>query len=195
VLNGLRPLVFITLPSLLLAACGSGEKDAELIEGEVPQTAALTAAARAAASPAGKGNCAEIAGYTMAWAAKMPASFPVYPRANVQEAAGTDEGGCALRNHVFDFAGCLPARLAGFPRDQLCQLLALLADFVGEAADQFDARVQWLRGPCRPGTPRPADGFIDVAKLAPPHFLAGGGIMGDEQFVRHVLGKTSDQPA
>lgn len=173
-LNGLRPLVFITLPSLLLAACGSGEKDAELvaggadpalsealadqimvdpdlasqneqasggrmagggtalpaeintpeeisaarqqalkmvggtgrmlvapvaelIEGEVPQAAALTAAARAAASPAGKGNCAEIAGYTMAWAAKMPASFPVYPRANVQEAAGTDEGGCALR--------------------------------------------------------------------------------------------------
>lgn len=32
-LNGLRPLVFITLPSLLLAACGSGEKDAELVAG------------------------------------------------------------------------------------------------------------------------------------------------------------------
>ena len=32
-----------------------------------------------------------------AWAAKLPAAFPVYPRGNTQEAAGTDEGQCALR--------------------------------------------------------------------------------------------------
>ena len=35
--------------------------------------------------------------YTSAWAAKLPAAFPVYPRGNTQEAAGTDEGACALR--------------------------------------------------------------------------------------------------
>lgn len=70
---------------------------ARKIDGQVPEHAALTAAARAAASSADKGNCAQIARYTMAWAARMPASFPVYPRANVQEAAGTDEGNCALR--------------------------------------------------------------------------------------------------
>lgn len=57
----------------------------------------LTAAARAAASPSGDGDCAARASYTMQWAARLPEAFPVYPRGAVQEAAGTDEGDCSLR--------------------------------------------------------------------------------------------------
>lgn len=49
------------------------------------------------AAPAGNADCAELAQYTMQWAARLPAAFPVYPRAAVQEAAGTDAGDCTLR--------------------------------------------------------------------------------------------------
>jgi len=63
--------------------------------GAMPADAALTAAARAAAG--GQAPCAAKVTYTAAWAAKLPAPFPVYPLGAVQEAAGTDEGGCALR--------------------------------------------------------------------------------------------------
>jgi hypothetical protein len=65
--------------------------------GKLPADSQLTAAARAAASPGGKGDCSAKAQYTAGWAAKLPAAFPVYPKGAVQEAAGTDEGGCALR--------------------------------------------------------------------------------------------------
>ena len=65
--------------------------------GGMGESVALTAAARAAASPGIDETCAEGATFTAAWAAKMPATFPVYPRAAVQQAAGSDEGGCALR--------------------------------------------------------------------------------------------------
>jgi hypothetical protein len=65
--------------------------------GPPPADSQLTAAARAAASPGGKGDCSAKAKYTASWAAKLPAPFPVYPKGAVQEAAGTDEGGCALR--------------------------------------------------------------------------------------------------
>lgn len=57
---------------------------------------AMVAAARAAVTPGGE-NCGDKVDYTSAWAAKLPAAFPVYPRGNTQEAAGTDEGDCALR--------------------------------------------------------------------------------------------------
>ncbi|QYJ08232.1 hypothetical protein [Qipengyuania flava] len=57
---------------------------------------AMQAAARAAVAPGGE-NCGDKVNYTSAWAAKLPAAFPVYPRGNTQEAAGTDEGDCALR--------------------------------------------------------------------------------------------------
>ena len=53
-------------------------------------------AARAANAPNGR-PCAGMVEYTAAWAAKLPDAFPVYPRGAVQEAAGTDAGGCALR--------------------------------------------------------------------------------------------------
>lgn len=88
-----------------------------------PAEAALTAAARAAAAPGGNGDCAARAEYTMQWAARLPAAFPVYPRGAVQEAAGTDAAGCSLR--VVNFVTPVPlgevldfyysrARSAGF---------------------------------------------------------------------------------
>jgi hypothetical protein len=67
------------------------------IEGGLPKDATLSAAALAAASPGGKAKCADKAEYTMAWADRLPAAFPVYPRGAVQEAAGTDDDACALR--------------------------------------------------------------------------------------------------
>ena len=67
------------------------------VNGTLPADAVLTAAARAAATPGGDINCAEKAQYTMDWAGKLPATFPVYPMGQVQEAAGTDEDACALR--------------------------------------------------------------------------------------------------
>ena len=48
-------------------------------------------------SPATPAACAGRARHTMQWAARLPASLPVYPRGAVQEAAGTDAPGCALR--------------------------------------------------------------------------------------------------
>ncbi|RKF21002.1 hypothetical protein D6851_08605 [Altericroceibacterium spongiae] len=79
---------------------------AETVAGQLPASATLTAAARAAASPAGQGDCAKKARYTMQWAAKLPETFPVYPRGSVQEAAGTDEGRCSLR--VVNFQTAVP---------------------------------------------------------------------------------------
>jgi hypothetical protein len=61
-----------------------------------PDTPAMIAAAKAAVKPGGA-NCADNAEYSAAWAAKLPATFPVYPRGNTLEAAGTDQGDCALR--------------------------------------------------------------------------------------------------
>ena len=64
-------------------------------DGAAP-SAAMVAAARAVVSPDGA-SCGDKVKYTSAWAARLPAAFPVYPRGNTQEAAGTDEGDCALR--------------------------------------------------------------------------------------------------
>lgn len=51
----------------------------------------------AALSQAGNVNCAEKAGYSAAWAARLPAVLAIYPRGHVVEAAGTDADGCRLR--------------------------------------------------------------------------------------------------
>lgn len=69
---------------------------ARQLSGNEPDTAAMRAAAIAAVKPGGA-NCADTVEYSAAWAAKLPAAFPVYPRGNTQEAAGTDQGDCALR--------------------------------------------------------------------------------------------------
>lgn len=63
---------------------------------DAPDTDAMRAAAIAAVKPGGA-NCAESAEYSSAWAARLPAAFPVYPHGNTLEAAGTDQGDCALR--------------------------------------------------------------------------------------------------
>lgn len=73
-------------------------RKAPAVSGEANDGAAgaLTAAGKAAAAPGGE-DCAALASYTAEWAARLPANFPVYPLGAVQEAAGTDEGGCSLR--------------------------------------------------------------------------------------------------
>ena len=87
------------------------DRAAELVGGRgalqpIPQAKAITArdgatqamrrAALAAVKPGGA-DCASEVQYTTSWAARLPGAFPVYPRANTLEAAGTDEGACALR--------------------------------------------------------------------------------------------------
>lgn len=69
---------------------------AKTIAGDIPETAVLTAATRAAVLPNGT-DCAGAVEYSAAWAARLPATFPVYPRGSTQEAAGTDNGQCSLR--------------------------------------------------------------------------------------------------
>jgi len=66
--------------------------------------AVLFAAAERAAG--GTSTCLQQVRYTAHWAARMPPAFPVYPRAAVQGAAGTDDAGCALR--VINFVTPVP---------------------------------------------------------------------------------------
>ena len=71
------------------------------VKGTLPADSQLTVAARAATGPNGSNGCAAKVQYTAAWAAKLPGAFPVFPKGAVQEAAGTDDGGCALRTVNF----------------------------------------------------------------------------------------------
>jgi hypothetical protein len=100
------------------------------VAGELPGSASLTAPARAAAAPGVDASCAARAEYTMQWAARMPAPFPIYPRGATQEAAGTDAAGCSLR--VVNFVTPVPlgevmdfyftrARAAGFSAERVLQ--------------------------------------------------------------------------
>lgn len=61
-----------------------------------PLARAPTAAAMAAALPFSRA-CGESLDYSFAWAARLPASLPIYPRAHAQEAGGSDRAGCRLR--------------------------------------------------------------------------------------------------
>lgn len=45
----------------------------------------------------GKGACDAKLTYDMGWANRMPPEFPVYPKANLQEAAGVEGGRCDIR--------------------------------------------------------------------------------------------------
>lgn len=70
--------------------------------------------------------CFEGVSYSTAWAAKLPGEFPVYPRGNTMEAAGNDQGSCAVRavsfktpvpvSDVFAFYAAR-ARAAGYSVD------------------------------------------------------------------------------
>lgn len=66
------------------------------LSGTPPKDSPYATAARIAARP-GNDDCTKKVDYTAQWAAKLPAAFPVYPQGAVQEAAGTDDGGCSLR--------------------------------------------------------------------------------------------------
>ena len=124
--------------------------DGREVSGSLPADASLTAAARAAAAPGANPNCAERAQYTMQWAARLPGPFPVYPRGAVQEAAGTDAAGCALR--VVNFVTPVPlgevmdfyftrARNAGFSAQRVLQDGDdVLAGIKGEASFVVYAR-------------------------------------------------------
>ena len=46
-------------------------------------------------------GCGLDVGYSFTWAAKLPADLPLYPRARVEEAAGSDMPGCKLRAVTF----------------------------------------------------------------------------------------------
>lgn len=86
---------------------------------------AATAAAVAAALPFAA-KCAPSLDYSFAWAAKLPAAVPVYPRAHAQEAGGSDTAGCRLRvvnfrtpvavSDVIDFYHTSAARAGLVPR-------------------------------------------------------------------------------
>lgn len=52
----------------------------------------------------GKGTCDQKLSYDMGWANRMPPEFPVYPRANVKEAAGVEGGLCDIRVVSFSTA-------------------------------------------------------------------------------------------
>lgn len=94
-------------PEAIAAARGEAERlvGGAIVPAPSPETGlaaqvsrAATAAEIALAVPTAAGrNCAAKVTYTAGWSTRLPATFPIYPRAALQEAAGTDEGGCALR--------------------------------------------------------------------------------------------------
>lgn len=49
----------------------------------------------------GQGGCDAKLQYGMGWANRLPAEFPVYPKAKLMEAAGADSGSCGLRAASF----------------------------------------------------------------------------------------------
>lgn len=68
------------------------------IDGAQETTATMRAAAK---TMQGSDDCFANVEYTTAWAAKLPAEFPVYPRGNTVEAAGSDRADCAVRVVTF----------------------------------------------------------------------------------------------
>ncbi len=118
------------------AVAAATEAAAELVGAEIPPAPApsrahlgafreaVTAAQMAVAASAANAGCAAKVEYTARWAVVLPKSLEVYPRGAVEEAAGTDAGGCALRVVHFetpvatgDVLAFYYARLhrAGFP--------------------------------------------------------------------------------
>lgn len=68
--------------------------------GAVPLAARLSVISRARYAGAPE-RCVAALAHDFAWAARMPAAFPIYPRGAAQEAAGVDSGACALRTVNF----------------------------------------------------------------------------------------------
>ena len=68
----------------------------------------LGAKAEQQSAKRGKGTCDQKLSYDMGWANQMPPEFPVYPKANVQEAAGVEGGLCDIR--VVSFTTASPIK-------------------------------------------------------------------------------------
>ena len=58
---------------------------------------ALTMPAVAQASGLASQACADQLGFTLGWAARLPAGLPIYPRGHALVAAGSDAGTCKVR--------------------------------------------------------------------------------------------------
>tara|TARA_R110000772_G_scaffold73771_16_gene161145 strand:+ start:141 stop:899 length:759 start_codon:yes stop_codon:yes gene_type:complete len=67
----------------------------------------LGAKAEAQSAQRGKGTCDQKLSYDMGWANRMPPEFPVYPKANVKEAAGVEGGLCDIRVVSFSTASSM----------------------------------------------------------------------------------------
>lgn len=66
--------------------------------GKSPLDGAITAAARAEALGLASRACAAKLGYSFGWAARLAPAFPIFPRGQVAEAAGSDAPGCKVRS-------------------------------------------------------------------------------------------------
>jgi hypothetical protein len=133
--------------------------------GGLPSGARLTAAALAAATGSSR-DCADALTYTAAWAAKMPETFPVYPRGATQEAAGTDSGRCALR--VVNFTTPVPL-------DEVIDFYFTRADKAG-----YSARHEIAGGETTLGGSKGAAGFfVHAARrddgMTVAHLVVSGG--------------------
>ncbi|MBV1691177.1 hypothetical protein KRR38_26720 [Novosphingobium sp. G106] len=92
------------------AAIGAARDEASaLLGGAIPAASApssgdltvfreaVTAVQMASIAQVANPGCIQNAAYTARWAAVLPVPLQVYPRGAVEEAVGTDAGGCALR--------------------------------------------------------------------------------------------------
>jgi hypothetical protein len=67
----------------------------------------LGAKAEAQYAKRGKGTCDAKLSYDMGWADRMPPEFPIFPKANLKEAAGVEGGLCDLRVVSFTTASSM----------------------------------------------------------------------------------------
>lgn len=89
---------------------------------------AVTAAQMVGAAKVANSGCIQNIAYTARWAAMLSPPLQVYPRGAVEEAAGTDAGGCALRMVHFKTPAALDdvlafhnarLRAAGYPVEHI----------------------------------------------------------------------------
>ena len=66
----------------------------------------MTLGALAQRQAGNAGGCAADLDYSARWATRLPEAIPLYPRARVREAAGSDKGECRLR--VVSFSAPMP---------------------------------------------------------------------------------------
>lgn len=81
--------------SLAGAVKGSGTSTASSAQGTV--TLGQLAQQQASVDKRNFNGCGLDVDYSMAWSTRLPGDLPLYPRARVTEAAGSNNGGCALR--------------------------------------------------------------------------------------------------